>query len=328
MKLAEFAFVNQQLAGMVRSGQPLEGALRELCRDMAGGKLKRELTLLEADLAKGVPLAKAVEERELPVFYKAMIRVGARSGDLPGVLLMLANYYSHIGIVWDRLRAALIYPILVLVLACGVSVLMASIVDRVREYVVRPDLDYQIGEYSLLLFLNWLPVFVLSALLGLVVMIGWLGWLRDRLKWLMPISRNLAAAQFAASLALLLRRGCSLGEGVEFLAEVEGDSVLGRELRQWHERIQSGVVSFSALGERPRVLPSMFVWLLEQGAEDLPAGLENAAQLLQDRARQQTDWLMEAAAPIGLVALGMIVCFQVWPVFWWLKSWFHFSLGM
>ena len=31
MKLDEFAFVNQQLAGMLKSGVPLEGALRQLC---------------------------------------------------------------------------------------------------------------------------------------------------------------------------------------------------------------------------------------------------------------------------------------------------------
>ena len=157
MKLADLAFVNRQLAGMVRGGQPLEGALKELCREMARGDLKRELTRLEEDLARGIPLAKAVEDRDLPVFYKGMIRVGARSGDLPGVLLMLANYYAHIGIVWDRLKAALFYPILVLLTACGVSVAMATIIDGVREQVVRPDLDFNADGYSWFLFLNWLP---------------------------------------------------------------------------------------------------------------------------------------------------------------------------
>lgn len=323
MKLADLAFVNRQLAGMVRGGQPLEGALKELCREMARGDLKRELTRLEEDLARGIPLAKAVEDRDLPVFYKGMIRVGARSGDLPGVLLMLANYYAHIGIVWDRLKAALFYPILVLLTACGVSVAMATIIDGVREQVVRPDLDFNADGYSWFLFLNWLPPIVLAcAAMGLCVA-GCSRSTRGWIKWRFPVLRNTATSQFASALALLLRRGIALGEAVEFLADLEQDSPLGRELRIWHRRIREGMVSFSAIGERPRVLPSMFVWLLEQRANDLPGGLENAAQLYAERAERQTEWMLEAAAPVGLAGLGLIVCVQVFPVFWWLTEWFQ-----
>ena len=56
MKLDEFAFVNQQLAGMLKSGVPLEGALRQLCETMRRGELRDELQAIEADLAQGTPL--------------------------------------------------------------------------------------------------------------------------------------------------------------------------------------------------------------------------------------------------------------------------------
>ena len=59
MKLTDLAFVNQQLAGMIRNGRPLEGALQQLCADMTKGRLKNELTALEQDLASGTPLSKA-----------------------------------------------------------------------------------------------------------------------------------------------------------------------------------------------------------------------------------------------------------------------------
>ena len=60
MKNDEFAFFNQQLAAMLRDGIPLEGALRRLCQEMRRGNLRDELQALEADLAKGTPMAGAL----------------------------------------------------------------------------------------------------------------------------------------------------------------------------------------------------------------------------------------------------------------------------
>ena len=84
MKLDEFAFFNQQLAAMLRDGIPLEGALQRLCQEMRRGKLRDELQSLEADLAKGTPMADALKGRQLPELYKRMIMVGVKSSDLRG----------------------------------------------------------------------------------------------------------------------------------------------------------------------------------------------------------------------------------------------------
>ena len=88
MKNDEFAFFNQQLAAMLRDGIPLEGALKRLCDDMQRGRLRDELQALEADLARGTPMAEALQTRRLPEIYKRMVLVGMKSGDLPGALTM------------------------------------------------------------------------------------------------------------------------------------------------------------------------------------------------------------------------------------------------
>ena len=48
MKYDEFAFMNQQLAAMLRDGIPLEGALRQLCETMRRGSLRAEFHQLGA----------------------------------------------------------------------------------------------------------------------------------------------------------------------------------------------------------------------------------------------------------------------------------------
>ena len=89
MKYDEFAFLNQQLAAMLRDGIPLEGALKRLCAEMRQGALRLELEKLEADLARGEPLEKALADRQLPDLYKRLLLVGAKSNDMPGVLNLL-----------------------------------------------------------------------------------------------------------------------------------------------------------------------------------------------------------------------------------------------
>ena len=124
MKYDEFAFLNQQLADMVRDGIPLEGALRRLCAEMQRGALRSELEKLEADLAKGTPLRQAVRARQLPELYGQMLEIGAQSNDLPAVLTLLADYYQRRHLIWTRLKGLMVYPVLVLVASSMVSLLV------------------------------------------------------------------------------------------------------------------------------------------------------------------------------------------------------------
>src|SRR3954471_23925763 len=132
MKYDEFAFFNQQLAAMLRDGIPLEGALRRLCEEMRHGALRDELQALESDLAKGTPMADALRSRQLPELYKRMILVGVKSGDLPGALTMLADYFQRQNNVWTRLKGLMMYPFIVLsvafILSCFLSYILGHFI--------------------------------------------------------------------------------------------------------------------------------------------------------------------------------------------------------
>jgi hypothetical protein len=127
VKYDEFAFLNQQLAGMLKSGIPLEPALRQMCASMRRGQFRTEFEALEADLSRGVPLETALASRQLPDFYKQMVRVGVKSNNLPAILTLLADYYQKAHVLWTRLKTLLIYPLIVLVLCFGLSCLLVVV---------------------------------------------------------------------------------------------------------------------------------------------------------------------------------------------------------
>src|SRR5215203_246258 len=108
MNHERLAFFNQQLAGMLKAGLPLEGSLRQISSSMRRGKLRDEIGLLEAELAQGVPLEEALTRRQLPELYKVMLNTGVQSGDLPGVLTMAADHYTQTHANWLRLKGLMV----------------------------------------------------------------------------------------------------------------------------------------------------------------------------------------------------------------------------
>ncbi|MCF7669291.1 MAG: type II secretion system F family protein, partial [Verrucomicrobia bacterium] len=124
MNLEELAFLNQQLAGMLKSGIPLEGALKQLCENLRRGRMRSELVRLESELSKGVPLQKAVESGEFPEVYKTLIKIGAGTDRLPEILIHVADYYHRAAILWRRLKGLLVYPLIVFAGAIALSLLM------------------------------------------------------------------------------------------------------------------------------------------------------------------------------------------------------------
>ncbi len=81
---------------------------------MHARQLRDELQALEADLATGTPMADALKPRQLPELYKRMILVGVKSGDLPGALTMLADYFQRQNDIWTRLKSMMTYPLIVM----------------------------------------------------------------------------------------------------------------------------------------------------------------------------------------------------------------------
>ena len=320
MKLDEFAFVNQQLAGMLKTGVPLEGALRQLCETMRRGELRDELQALEADLAQGTPLRDALAKRKLPEFYVRMLQVGAQGNDLPGVLTLLADYYQRVNGAWMRLKGLLVYPLLVL----GASLLLSLIIALVYGYFLREagaDMQATFGGYpaefpsALGLSLNlWLPVVMLGLSFGGMVAVLLVPRWRRALRWKIPAFKEAGLSQLASALALMLQNGCHLDQALGLLRQLEGGSPAGGELERWQTRLAAGHKKFSDVAVGGKVVPPLFVWLVAGSGEDWISGFKHAAGIYHDRAIHRVEMLLYAALPVSVLVLGVLILAQVLPI--------------
>ena len=323
MKLDEFAFFNQQLAAMLRDGVPLESALGQLCASMRRGELRDELEKLRADLANGVPIKQALAARKLPQFYVQMMQVGVQSNDLPGVLTLVADYYQSANLIWTRLKGLMVYPMIVLGGTLALSILLAVLFGEMfgampgmfsdlRDGAQLPPFTY----FSLRATPAglWLPVAVLLILCcGVIVMVT-IPRLRSWLRWRLPGYREASLWQVASTMELMLKGGCSLDETIGLLAQLEQDSGAAGDLGQWRTRLASGHGDFASMATPTSQFPPLFIWLVASGRNDLAAGLKRAAEVYHARAEYRTEIMLQAALPVSVLVLGILILTQVYTL--------------
>jgi type II secretory pathway component PulF len=321
MKYDEFAFFNQQLAAMLRDGIPLEGALRRLCQEMRAGTLRTELQALEADLAKGTPMADALPPRQLPELYKRMILVGVKSSDLPGALTMLADYFQRQNDVWTRLKSMMTYPLIVMFAAFVVSLALAFI----WTCAIGPSMGNLFGGMGMrlpaatlfaLATLKGIWVFpvVLGILFLLVLAVIIVPGLRGKYLWRLPAFKEATVSRIASALTLLLKNGVSLPEAIGLVAQLETSTAAAADLQRWRKNLAAGSTKFSEVAAGNRMIPPLFVWVVASAGEDVTAGFNRAAEIYHSRALYRTEVALYSVLPVASLFLGAVVLSQAFLV--------------
>jgi type II secretory pathway component PulF len=317
MKYDEFAFFNQQLAAMLRDGIPLEGALKRLCEEMHKGRLRDELQALEADLARGTPMADALKPRQLPELYKRMILVGVKSGDLPGALTMLADYFQRQNDIWTRLKSMMTYPLIVMFAAFVISFVIAAL----WNFVIGPSfrdvfngMDMKLPGATLFalgtLQAIWVFPLALGILFVLALLIVFQPAMRGKFLWRLPAFQEANVARVASALALLLKNGVSLPEAIGLVEELEDNKTAIADLQRWKAKLAAGVAKFSEVAATNRMFPPMFVWVVAGAGENLTAGFRRAAEIYHSRAVYRTEVALFSVLPVASLFLGAIVISQ------------------
>jgi len=321
MKNDEFAFFNQQLAAMLRDGIPLEGALRRLCQEMRRGLLRDELSALEADLAKGTPMADALKPRQLPELYKRMILVGVKSGDLPGALTMLADYFQRQNNVWTRLKSMMTYPLIVMFVAFFISLALAFLWTHVigpSMFGVFGGMGIRMPAATLFAFSTLQAIWVFPVVLGilfvLLASIVFLPGLRGKYLWRLPAFKEATVSRIAASLTLLLKNGVNLPDAIGLVEQLETSTAATADLQAWQKKLAAGSAKFSEVAAGNRLIPPLFVWVVASAGEDLVAGFNRAAEIYHSRAIYRTEVALYSVLPIASLFLGAVVLSQAFLV--------------
>jgi type II secretory pathway component PulF len=317
MNYEEFSFFNQQLGAMLKSGLPLEGSLQQISASMNRGELRTEVELLQRDLSEGVPLDEAISRRKLPELYTALVRVGLKSNDLPGVLTMVADYYRSIHNNWTRLKGLLVYPAIVLVTSLLVSgflaVLYTSLLKGSWEAFELFGTNRG-ASLGVMILAVWTPVILISIVAAAFAGALSVRQIRYKLRWRVPGFREASLAQFASAMSLMLENGCDVKTALELVEKNEANADTRSELRVWRDRLAAGTHRFADIAVRSRLAPPLFIWLVAGAGENWALGFRRAADVYGARANHRIEVALYAALPVAILFVAAIVATEMAPV--------------
>lgn len=254
-KPVELMNLSRQMASFLRAGVPVLDALGIIAEESGGGRLRSVLDEVATALRSGSTLSDAIAaHRDFPDHYVAMLRAAELTGQLDLVFDQLAAYIERDLETKRRIRSALTYPSVVVVLAlASVGILTVFVLPKFEDFFEDLNADLPLPTRMLLGSVRVLsglwPMLVggalVVALLAFLVLRTERGKLaRDtallRLPGVGTMVRFAIVERFCRTLASMVEAGVTLPEAVGVAAAGTGNRVYARALRQSQEGMLQG----------------------------------------------------------------------------------------
>jgi type IV pilus assembly protein PilC len=324
--LKEKVVFMRQMATMVSSGLPLTRSLEIMEIQTKNPLFRRVIIKVKADVESGKGLAEsfAAQEDVFDDITLNLIEAGEQSGRLDEILLKLAVELEEKQELAAKLKGALIYPAIILVIIIGVIVLLM--------FVLVPEMSSIYAEFGS--ELPWTTQFLMSAsefataywwiiLMVLIILgIGVKAYLDtdkgkrvwDKILVKVPIAGNVVTkmqiAQFTRIMALLLSSGLSIIQALELTAKSLSNSLFRDVILDAKDEVEKGgalAVPISRSNHYPLLVSSMIAVGEETG--NLDVVLEKIAQYYKEEVNQATSNLSAVLEPVFLVVMGGTIAF-------------------
>ncbi|HXR57106.1 MAG TPA: type II secretion system inner membrane protein GspF [Casimicrobiaceae bacterium] len=328
---AALALLTQQLATLVQSGMPLDQSLvavAEQAEDAAVAKLAQSLRA-HVQSGESLPAAMSRYPRTFSPLYRGLIAAGTETGRLPEVLARLADYLDARLALRQKFVVALIYPVLVTIIAIGViAVLVTYVVPQVVSVYQQSRQTLPLLTQGLIAVSGffrataalWLALAIGAALALLVALRREPARARIhaallRVPGVGRLASSLDTARYASTLAILVGSGAPLLRSLDAASDVVRMIPLSRAARAAALLVREGVSLSRALKEQ-NTFPPVLVHLIANGEQSgaLAPMLERAARELERDAERRLAWIAALIQPTLIVAMGGIVLVLVLAV--------------
>ncbi|WP_108649058.1 type II secretion system inner membrane protein GspF [Dongshaea marina] len=325
---AELALITRQLSTLVAAALPIEEALKAVAQQSEKPKHKAMLTAVRAKVLEGHNLADSMAQfpYAFDQLFCAMVAAGEKSGHLDKVLNRLADYTEQRQHMGGKVLQALVYPIVLTIVAIGVvAILLTAVVPKVVEQFTYMGHALPWTTRSLIGISSFLSEFGLLILAIIVLgMIGFRLWLRKpqnsekyhrlilRLPIIGRVSRGLNTARFARTLSILNTSAVPLLEGMKIASGVLTNRHACRQLAEATERVREGGSLWVAL-DQTHLFPPMMLHMIASGERsgELGSMLERAADNQDREFESQVTIALGVFEPALVVSMACIVLFIV-----------------
>jgi len=330
------AFI-RELANLLAAGIALSRALSILSREASRPAAKKLWAAIHDQVAGGQSLAEALARhpRYFPPIYVAMVRAGETGGFLDVVLEQIASFRSREQELLGKVKAAMVYPLVLAVLAAGILVfLLTYFIPRFSQMFAEfggalPPLTQAIVTTSELLVRFWFVLVLALALIGFAVhrVTTTEDGRRSLEKMLLrapligiAIGR-FALVRFCRMLGTLVHAGVPLIYALQVAKEAIGNQVLSDAVTGAVERVQRGEALARSLASCSVLFPASVVEMVSVAEESgrLDEELVRIAGAYEQELDRRLKMMVALAEPALLffmaVLIGTVVIGMLLPIF-------------
>lgn len=332
VSIKEKIFFAKHLSVMLKAGIPIHEALAALEEQATSPSLKHVMRTCMADVAGGELLATGLEKfpSAFDAFFVNVVRVGETSGTLSASLLYISTQLEKTREIQSKIRAALVYPIIVFVGALGMGGYLAFfILPKLIPLFTSLDTELPTTTRMLLAITNFTMQHWPWVIGGIIVLvIAFILALRirkfrkfiHRLFLIIPLirtlSREIQSTQFALILGTLLTAGVKVVPALRITANslrnlmfsdflngvanhVEFGETIGSQLKSAHRLFSRTTTSMIEVGERTGRLSESSLTLAEFSEKEVDNLMKNLSALIE---------------PFVLILVGVIVGFIAFSI--------------
>lgn len=316
----------RQLATFVGAGVPMSRALGTIAEETGTPLFKRVILEILEELERGQTLSEALVKHPqvFPTLYVDLIRVAELTGNLEATLKELAGYLRRDLNTMRRVRTAMIYPAVIMVVATGVVIILVffalpAFVRIFAEFHVELPLPTRILIGIVDFIRTWalaIGAGILAITAGVFVALRTArgAYMKDRLALNLPIFGSIVLSailnRFARTLAMVLKAGVPLGQTFDAVIAGTGNRVFQRGLNTVKEQMTGGE-GFAGPLIRTRLFPPMLTQMVRVGEETgtLDTYLEQAADFYEEELEYRIRAMTSLIEPVMTVAVGLVVGF-------------------
>jgi len=314
----------RQFSVMIDAGLPLVQGLEIIATQADNREFRRVLMDVKIRVESGSTFADALAQhpKVFDELFVQLVRAGEIGGILDTILQRLGAYIEKNEKLKRRVKGAMVYPSIVLIVAVGVTLVLLMFVTPTFEKMFKDfggampaptqfliDLSHAMTSY-------WYLIFGAPVALA-VAWKAWVGTERGRRQWdafvlkvpvFGPLIRKIAVARFSRTLGTMLTSGVPILDALEIVAKSAGNKVIEKAILTVRLRISEGKNIAGPLADT-KVFPPMVVQMIGVGEATgaMDTMLEKIADFYDDEVDVAVGALTSMIEPIMMVFLGGVV---------------------
>jgi len=324
VKAVEISRFTRQFAVMIEAGLPLVQCLDILAAQTTNKVLAKVIANVRDTVSSGSTLADALakEKKVFDQLYVSMIEAGEVGGALDVILKRLADYREKADAIKRKIKGALTYPAIMLVMLVLISFIMLTFIIPIFAGMFE-GLGAELPKPTQIVInlSNWLKGNLHLIIGGAILIViiyklmrknsktrYYIDYLFLKLPLFGMLIRKTAVARFSRTLGTLIQSGVNIIDALQVTAKTAGNDVIARAIKNAIIAISQGETIAKPL-EESGVFPPMVVQMINVGEKtgNLDTMLAKIADFYEEEVDSAVETLTAMIEPLMTIIMGIVV---------------------